>query len=71
MHVRKQKTKTELPVEKMPSLSTKQEPVVANDPTEFSKSMIVMMEKKIRNLEKRKVVTGKAYFIMIISLTKD
>lgn len=53
--MRKQKTKTELPVEKMPSLSTKQEPVVALDPTEFSKNMVVMMEKKIRNLEKRKV----------------
>ncbi|XP_067941301.1 uncharacterized protein [Watersipora subatra] len=38
----------------MPSLSTKVEPAMATDPAECSKTFVVMMEKKIRNLEKRK-----------------
>ena len=40
----------------MPSLSNKAEPAMATDAQEFSKTVVVMMEKKIRNLEKRKVV---------------
>ncbi|KAF6029638.1 hypothetical protein EB796_012047 [Bugula neritina] len=38
----------------MPSLATKCEPVVATDSADMSKTIVVMMEKKIRNLEKRK-----------------
>lgn len=57
-HVKRQKSKTALPVEKMPSLSTsKTESVVSYDATDLAKNMIVMMEKKTRNLEKRKVST--------------
>jgi len=40
----------------MPSLATKCEPVVATDSADMSKTIVVMMEKKIRNLEKRKVI---------------
>jgi len=56
LHVREQKELVELlPVDKMPSLSAKSEPVAMTDATEFANNMISMMEKKIRNLEKRKV----------------
>lgn len=55
-HVRRN-TKTKVDAEKMPSLSNpKTEPIAPTDATEFAKNMVTMMEKKIRNLEKRKVI---------------
>lgn len=55
-HVRKQRNKDGVACRKMPSLPTKAEPAMATDPVEISRSMSIMMDKKIRNLEKRKVV---------------
>lgn len=66
--MRKQRPKTELLVEKMPSLSTqKSEPAAPVDAAEFAKTTVTMMEKKIRNLEKRKVRISPINILFVVN----